>query len=197
MRLPTDFDIDAEASAAKEGILDGAVIEMPDGESHSVFFIGIQRLENELNVASESGLVYFARPAMIVMSTINTWTCTMAIYWAGRQGYFSSLYPPPYPHYENKDLSVRYSTEELLDGSERGEFNVSDIQVEGSRRYSLTFAELTSLRRDLELGMPNGRPFIVEPGLIAVAEINRSVIDSTIEKVAADGFFSHLRPLST
>ncbi len=71
------------------------------------------------------------------------------------------------------------------------------VVLEGGRRYRVHFYDPTRLAQDLAEYAKAGKPWVQEPGLIVVADVNREMIVRAIEDAVLSGFFDHLSPIMT
>src|SRR5205823_1300742 len=79
---------------------------------------------------------------------------------------------------------------------DRGYLSHTVVELDDGSRYPVFFFEPTRLRQELEIDTKSGRPYLAEPGMIVVPEVTRAAIHVAVERLANEGYFQHLRPLT-
>ncbi len=83
-----------------------------------------------------------------------------------------------------------------LEMSDRGYLSHVVVELDDGSRYPVFFFEPTRLRQELEIDVKSGRPYLAEPGMIVVPEVTRAAIQAAVERLAQEGYFQRLLPLS-
>jgi len=64
------------------------------------------------------------------------------------------------------------------------------------RLYPLYFYDAVRLQQDLEEMAKHGQPFIAEPGMIVVSEINLEKLREVVHRLNLEGFFDSFVPFA-
>jgi hypothetical protein len=71
------------------------------------------------------------------------------------------------------------------------------VRLDDGSRYELNFINPVRLGQELTMDARAGTPYFAEPGLVVIPEVTLPAVRSTVERLAAVGFFRLLKPLAS
>jgi hypothetical protein len=89
-----------------------------------------------------------------------------------------------------------FTEQDAYEAQGRGYLSHVLVELDSGRLYPVSFYDPMRLGQDLEQLAGLGRPFLAEPGMIVVPEITPESMKTAVERLAGDGFFDHLSPIT-
>lgn len=83
-----------------------------------------------------------------------------------------------------------------LEAEHKGWLQGVEVELGDGSRYPVLFYDPVRLAQDLEEEAKWDRPFVAEPGMVVVPAVTRAAISQAAERLAASGYFLHLRPIA-
>lgn len=77
----------------------------------------------------------------------------------------------------------------------KGWYDGVTVELEDGRKYPVFFYDPTRLAQDLEAGVAQGLPFVAEPLMIVVPEINEVAMRTAISLLHRRGWFNEHNPI--
>lgn len=84
----------------------------------------------------------------------------------------------------------------LDEAAERGYISRVLVELEPDRLYPVFFSTPGRLAGELAESAKHGEPFIVETGMIVVAEITLANLEAAVTQMVAEGYFDYMVPLT-
>ena len=89
-----------------------------------------------------------------------------------------------------------FDEREAVECRDRGYRSHVWVNLANGERYPVVFYDSVRLQQDLKDEEKSGSPFIAEPGLIVLPEVTRENMEKAVCRLADDGFFEALRPMT-
>ena len=80
--------------------------------------------------------------------------------------------------------------------TQKGYLGGGEVEFVDGTRYPLFFYEPVRLSQDSEFAAESGDPVVAEPGMVVVPEVTRKNILTAIDRLIAEQFFDHLKPIT-
>jgi hypothetical protein len=77
----------------------------------------------------------------------------------------------------------------------RGYLSHVSVKLDDAFEYPVFFYNPVRLQQDLEEVTRLGRPFVADPGMIVIPEVTMEFMKAAVERLAEEGFFSHLQQI--
>jgi hypothetical protein len=89
-----------------------------------------------------------------------------------------------------------FSDQDAYDAEGRGYLSHVVVELDDGRLFPVFFYDPVRLQQDMDENAKHGRPFIADPGMIIVQHVTLETMRNTVEKLASEGFFEHLSPVT-
>lgn len=89
-----------------------------------------------------------------------------------------------------------FDEREEMECRDRGYRSHVRVELAGGEQFPVVFYDAVRLQQDLADEAKSGSPFIAEPGLIVLPEVTRENMQKAVNRLAEEGFFETLRPVS-
>jgi hypothetical protein len=81
--------------------------------------------------------------------------------------------------------------------TQKGHLCGGEVELADGRRFPVTFFDPVRLSQDLEMTSRRGEAAFIEPALVVISEVTRDVILRTLPELVRQGFFEHLKPITS
>jgi len=89
-----------------------------------------------------------------------------------------------------------FDEREEMECRDRGYRSHVSVELASGEQFPVVFYDAVRLQQDLTVEVSSGTPFIAEPGLIVLPEVTRKNMEVAVCRLAEEGFFDSLRPVS-
>jgi hypothetical protein len=101
------------------------------------------------------------------------------------------------PRLEKLEFRDGYGERDAFETPMRGYRSDVTALLDDGNRYRVHFYDPVRLTQELQMDVSAGKPcpFLTDPGMIVVPEVNLEAMTRAVQELAAQGFFDSFRPL--